>query len=147
MSFIQSQTNSDGPSVSFFCSNCHQLDLLKPTRPKVHCHTSTSMRTLLEFTDTSAFSELIINAAEVASLRIQTDGKFFDETIGNVLRKVAVDSNLLPPTLEELAAIRENLHCVVELGADRNSYMQCLRDENKILVNDTARHLESIPPV
>ena len=105
------------------------------------------MPSLLEFTDKDAFSELLIRAAGVASQRIQTDDQFFDETFGNVLRKVASNSNVLPPTSNELATIRENLHCVVQPGADRYSCMQCLRDENKILVNDTARHLENIFPV
>ena len=96
---------------------------------------------LLEFTERDAFSELVIEAAQVASQRIQTDDRFFNEKVGNVLRKVALDSNFHPPSSKELADIREKLHCVVHPGADRNSYMQCVRDENKILVNDTVRHL------
>ena len=97
--------------------------------------------TLLEFTARDAFGRLVLESAEVASQRIQTDDSFFNEKIGNVLRKVAHDSNMRPPTHEELAEIRGKLHCVVQAGADENSYMQCVRDENKILINDMVRHL------
>lgn len=96
---------------------------------------------LLECPNEDAVGRLVVEAAKVASKCILTDDIFFHQMIGKVLRTIASEGEVSPPTDSELDDIRQKLNCVVQVGSDKHTYMQCVRDENEILVNDEVRHL------